>query len=385
MVALYRRLLCVNHNCSSVKLAQWGLSPVDRDAAMSIEQILQTTGLSSAATEVAGAIKKASNATGTSFEYLLSAAKIESNLNPTAAAPTSSARGLFQFIEQTWLGTVKEAGAKLGYGKQADAITRLPSGRYEVSDPAARADILKLRNDAAANSAFAGVLTQSNSFKLVGEIGRRPTDGELYIAHFLGVRGASRLINNAEQNPNASGASLFPSAAASNRSIFYDRGGRARSVSEVYSVLNARYDSAANSQTTRTAVAALGGTAPSSVAQTVATPQAARTTVASAAATRGPVELKVFPDLSSISVASRQDAQAAQPAQQVASVQRDEPIFRSLFKAGERSEPVSPAVSELWGNTTSLTSSIAQPKVSGETSKARPLDLFSDRNGIFSS
>lgn len=355
---------------------------------MSIDQVLQTTGLSAATTEVAGAIKKAATATGASFEYLLSAAKIESNLNPAAAAPTSSARGLYQFIEQTWLGTVKEAGARLGYGKQADAITRLPSGRYEVSDPAARADILKLRNDPAANSAFAGVLTQSNSFKLVGEIGRRPTDGELYIAHFLGVRGASRLINNAEQNPNASGASLFPAAAASNRSIFYDRGGRERSVSEVYSVLNSRYASAANSQTTRTAVAALGGTAPSAVDQSVATtPQpAARTTVASAGAARGPVELKVFPDLSSISVASRQNAQAAQPAQQVASVQRDEPIFRSLFKAGDRSEPVSPAVSELWGNSTSLTSSIAQqPKVSGETNKARPLDLFSDRNGIFSS
>ncbi len=353
---------------------------------MSIDQILQTSGLSTAATEVAGAIKKAANATGASFEYLLSAAKIESNLNPAAAAPTSSARGLFQFIEQTWLGTVKEAGAKLGYSKQADAITRLPSGRYEVSDPATRADILKLRNDPAANSAFAGVLTQSNSFKLVGEIGRRPTEGELYIAHFLGARGASRLINNAEQNPNASGASLFPAAAASNRSIFYDRGGRARSVSEVYSVLTARYDSAANSKTTRSAVAALGGTAPPAVAQSVATtPQAARTTVASAGAARGPVELKVFPDLSSISVASREDVQAPQPARQVASVQRDEPIFRSLFKAGERSEPVSPAVSELWGNTTSLTSSIAQPKVSGETSKARPLDLFSDRNGIFSS
>ncbi len=353
---------------------------------MSIDQVLKTTGLSTAATEVAGAIKKAANATGASFEYLLSAAKIESNLNPTAAAPTSSARGLFQFIEQTWLGTVKEAGAKFGYGKEADAITRLPSGRYEVSDPATRADILKLRNDPAANSALAGVLTQSNSFKLVGEIGRRPTDGELYIAHFLGARGASRLIKNAEQNPNESGASLFPAAAASNRSIFYDRGGRARSVSEVYSVLNGRYDSAANSQATRTAVAALGTSTPSSVSQAFAASQpAARTTVTSAAATRGPVELKVFPDLNSISVASRQDAQAAQPARQVASVQRDEPIFRSLFKAGERSEPVSPAVSELWGNNTSLTSSIAQPKVSGETNRARPLDLFSDRNGIFSS
>ena len=84
---------------------------------------------------------------------------------------------------------------------------------------------------------MAGVLTQSNSFRLTGKIGRRPTDGELYMAHFMGVGGAAKLIANAEDNPQASGARLFPNAAAANRSIFYERGGRARSVSEVYSVL----------------------------------------------------------------------------------------------------------------------------------------------------
>ena len=102
---------------------------------------------------------------------------------------------------------------------------------------------------------MAAVLTQSNSFKLTGKIGRRPTDGELYMAHFMGVGGAAKLISNAEDNPQASGARLFPNAAAANRSIFYDRSGRARSVSEVYSVLNARYAGAASSPATRTAMA----------------------------------------------------------------------------------------------------------------------------------
>lgn len=356
---------------------------------MSIDHLLaQRAGLTPAKAEIAGTIKQAADRTGTSFEYLVSAAKIESNLNPTAAAPTSSARGLYQFIEQTWLGTVKEAGARFGYGKYADAITRTSSGRYEVSDPAARAEILKLRNDPAANAAMAGVLTQSNSFKLVGEIGRRPTDGELYIAHFMGVRGASRLINNAENNPNATAASLFPAAANANRSIFYERGGRARSVSEVYSVLNTRYANAANSPVARTAIAAAGGNVPK-IAQSTTVPQTVGTQAAAAtnrvAAARAPVELSSFPDLNTISVASRQGVQPAVQPQQVASVQRDEPMFRSLFKVGERSEPVSPAVSELWGNSSSLTASIRQPNVSGETQKARPLDLFRDPAGIYSS
>ena len=123
---------------------------------------------------------------------------------------------------------------------------------------------------------MAAVLTQSNSFKLTGKIGRRPTDGELYMAHFMGVGGAGKLISNAEDNPNASAARLFPNAAAANRSIFYDRSGRARSVSEVYSVLNSRYASAANSPATRTAMAAAGGDTPRRVTLASATPRRRR-------------------------------------------------------------------------------------------------------------
>jgi soluble lytic murein transglycosylase-like protein len=41
---------------------------------------------------IAGAIKQAANSTGTSFEYLLTTAKMESNFNPSAKASTSSAR-----------------------------------------------------------------------------------------------------------------------------------------------------------------------------------------------------------------------------------------------------------------------------------------------------
>src|SRR5438105_12172582 len=215
---------------------------------------------------IAGAIKQAANSTGASFEYLLTTAKMESDFNPTAGASTSSARGLYQFIDQTWLGTVKEAGAQLGYGGYADAITKSASGSYSVSDPAARKAIMKLRDDPGAASAMAAVLTQSNSFQLTGMIGRRPTDSELYMAHFMGVGGAGKLISNAEDNPNAPAARLFPNAAAANRSIFYEKGtGRARSVSEVYSVLTTRYAAAANAKDTRTAFAALGGT-PSPVA-----------------------------------------------------------------------------------------------------------------------
>src|SRR5712672_1345477 len=237
-------------------------------------------GIDPSRARIAGAIKQAASTTGTSFEYLLATAKMESNFNPTAGASTSSARGLFQFIDQTWLGTVKEAGAQLGYGNYADAITRSSSGAYSVRDPAARNAILKLRDDPAAASAMAGVLTQSNSFRLTGKIGRRPTDNELYMAHFMGVGGAAKLIANAEDNPRASGARLFPNAAAANRSIFFDRSGSARSVSQVYSVLTSRYASAANSPATQTAMAAVGGDIKRNVAVASAAPSLSTDTAA---------------------------------------------------------------------------------------------------------
>jgi hypothetical protein len=197
---------------------------------MAVDSTSIGSGFDAARARIAGTIRDAAAATGASFAYLVSAAKMESNFNPSAQASTSSARGLYQFIEQTWLGTVKEAGAAFGFGQYADAIAKTPSGSYSVSDPAARREILKLRDDPAANAAMAGVLTQSNSFKLTGALGRRPSDGELYIAHFMGVGGAAKLITNAENRPGASGAAMFPSAAAANRSIFYNRDGSARSV-----------------------------------------------------------------------------------------------------------------------------------------------------------
>jgi len=318
--------------------------------------------------QVAGAIKQAASNSGVSFEYLLSTAKMESDFNPSAGASTSSAHGLYQFIDQTWLGTVKEAGSQLGYGQYADAITKSSSGNYSVSDPAARRAILKLRDDPTAASAMAAVLTQSNSFKLTGKIGRRPTDGELYMAHFMGVGAAAKLIANAQDNPQASAARMFPSAAAANRSIFFDRSGSARSVSQVYSVLSARYAGAAGSSTTRSALA-LYGDAP------------ANASVASAAATPAidnAAYLSTFPDVRATPPVTMASASSSTSSS-------TDPIFRSLFQVDERSPTVSPTVRELWGNSSSLTSVASATSAAQTTgSVSHGLDLFSDPNGTFS-
>lgn len=332
---------------------------------------------------IASSIREASNSTGASFEYMLATAKMESNFNPKASASTSSARGLYQFIDQTWLGTVKEAGSQLGYGKYADAISKSSSGTYYVNDPSMRDSVMQLRNDPDAASSMAAVLTQSNSFKLTGKIGRRPSDSELYMAHFMGVGGAGKLISNAEDNPNASAARLFPNAAAANRSIFYEKGtGRARSVSEVYSVLTSRYNAAANAKDTRTAFAALGGAPKTMAFAAAAAPQATSAAPAtSTAAMDSKSFLSMIPDTRAVTPAKA----TAGAELKTASLPQQEPVFRTLFHAGDRPQPISPAVQELWGRTAS------QPKVAQAAAtvpEVRPpgrLDLFSDRDGTFSS
>ncbi len=196
----------------------------------------------SGAPQITGAIRQAAQSTGISFEYLLTTAQIESNMNPAAQASTSSAKGLYQFIDQTWLGTMKQDGAALGLGRYADAITRSADGHYDVSDSGMRAAILRLRSDPQASAMLAGALTRNNSALVSSNIGRQPTNGELYIAHFLGADGAGKLINAATSKPQAKASAMFPNAAAANHSIFYDSAGRARSVGEVYNKLTRLFD-----------------------------------------------------------------------------------------------------------------------------------------------
>jgi hypothetical protein len=204
---------------------------------------------------VMSAIQAAAQKTGTGFDYLLRTAQRESSLQPTAQAPTSSARGLYQFIDSTWLTMMREEGRNLGLTRYAEQIGRGENGRPTVADPAARREILALRDDPAVSALMAGAFTNRNAQELRSATGRDPTEGELYMAHFLGSGGASRLINLNETNPQATAARMFPDAASANRRIFFDQG-RPRTIAEVYGVLSAGRTTAVAGATAPTRMAA---------------------------------------------------------------------------------------------------------------------------------
>lgn len=189
-------------------------------------------------TPVRQAIANASNATGMDFGFLMATAHRESSFNPRAEARTSSATGLFQFLDATWLNTLKRHGAKHGLANEANAIETTADGRPFVRDGALRRQLLDLRYEPEISARMAAEYANDNAEFLRARTGQEPQPGDLYAAHFLGPGGASELINAAERQPWARAADLFPSAASANRNIFYE-GGRSKSVIEVLEGLRA--------------------------------------------------------------------------------------------------------------------------------------------------
>jgi len=182
-------------------------------------------------------LQLASAQTGTDFEYLLETAKRESSLKPQAKAKTSSAAGLFQFIEQTWLGAVKQYGDKAGIGSLSDSIGTNDRGRHIVTDDQTKAEILALRHDVDVSSVIAGMMSKDSQSSLEKALGRDLRDGELYVAHFMGVRGAQKFIEAYQTDPTTKAADLFTAAAKANKRLFYAKDGQKLSVGEVYSNL----------------------------------------------------------------------------------------------------------------------------------------------------
>jgi hypothetical protein len=314
------------------------------------------------AAAITGAIRKAAQATGASFDYLLATAKVESDLNPNLTMKSSSASGLFQFIEQTWLETLQQAGRALGYGRYADAIGQTPSGRYVVKDPELRSEVMALRQDPTANAAMGGAFTQQNAVGLTRRLGRSPSEGELYMAHFFGPGAAAKVIQLAGSNPQANAADLFPAAARANRPIFYDQQGNARSVAGVSAELQRRYQVARASPPRAPALA---------TAASKATPVQNAPPPATAA---------IAPAFAAVPVLKSAGSEAARP------------VFHSLFHSDERRGPVSPVAAELWGVSAARAGaeegkvasapappvSALAPPASAKAGNGLPLDLFQE-------
>jgi hypothetical protein len=167
---------------------------------------------------VLASIRAGAQASGADFGFLLKTAQRESSLDPHAKAGTSSATGLFQFTDATWMNTLDRYGSK--HGVDTSGMSRQ--------------DILALRSDAGLSAKMAGELANENAGILEGKLGRPATQGELYLAHFMGPHDAAKLTLAAQSNAKGAAADMFPAAAAANASVFQGADGGALDAAALY-------------------------------------------------------------------------------------------------------------------------------------------------------
>jgi hypothetical protein len=169
---------------------------------------------------------------GADRDYLLKIARRESALNPWANANRSSAAGLFQFTENTWLCMLLDAGPRLGISAGFGLI-RTGNGHCRAADDNDRIRLLAMRYDPVLSTKMAGAFTSINDNQFIETFGRRPNDDERYVLHVFGAASGTRILLLARTSPDLIAASILPAAARANPAIFYDRRGRSRTVAEV--------------------------------------------------------------------------------------------------------------------------------------------------------
>lgn len=189
-------------------------------------------------------IMLASEAADVDPVYMMALADKESSFLPDNRAATSSAEGLFQFIEGTWLEVVRSFGAKHGLGAEAEAIRR-NAGRIEVPDETMRDHILGLRRNPFLSALMAAEMMKRDRAKIEEKLGRAISRSEFYLAHFFGVDSASKFMSLVEGKPQQSAPRIFPAAAKANRGLFFEKSGRKTrqlTVAEVYDRIDGMID-----------------------------------------------------------------------------------------------------------------------------------------------
>lgn len=142
---------------------------------------------------------------------------------------TSSATGLYQFTEATWLSVVRSEG---------DALVPGVSGKTD-------AELLAMRSDPGVSAKAAAALAVRNSEQMEAALSRPVTEFEMYLAHFLGAGKAVQMVRAYETDETQSAPDLFPAEAGANEAVFYEMRGDTvntpRTVRQVYEALSSRF------------------------------------------------------------------------------------------------------------------------------------------------
>jgi hypothetical protein len=165
-------------------------------------------------------ILRAAVVTATDPVYLMALADKESSFSPVVKAGTSSAEGMYQFIERTWLKMIHEFGPRYGLAAEAAMIFLVDEKPY-VMDDALRTRILEFRRDAWLSAVMAAELLKKDREIVTPKVGRTLRPAEFYLCHFFGPEDAGKFVELLDKRPGENAATTFPAPARANSSLFF--------------------------------------------------------------------------------------------------------------------------------------------------------------------
>ena len=151
--------------------------------------------------------------------------------------PTSSAVGVGQFTEGTWIATITDPNVAAVMGVSLDGVKGMSVAQMvkeSKTNPAVK-ELLELRKNPTLSVMATAAYAAQNKKIVERTLGRNINDAELYMAHFLGSGGATTFLTAYKNNPDAIAADLMPAAAAANEGVFKDKTtGKMRTVGQIY-------------------------------------------------------------------------------------------------------------------------------------------------------
>lgn len=186
---------------------------------------------------VVSALDGAIRSTGIDATLLTALAWQESRFDPRARNSRSTARGLMQFTEATWLEAVRDHGPQHGLRYEAAVLTTDPaSGSITTRQPRTRSRILELRDNPRYAALLAAARINRARIALAQSLGRPVGPADLYLVHLLGPAGAQRFLTALDRTPDQPAANhIAADSMALNREVFVERGsGRPLSLAEVH-------------------------------------------------------------------------------------------------------------------------------------------------------
>ncbi|WP_409564382.1 transglycosylase SLT domain-containing protein [Methylobacterium sp. J-076] len=176
--------------------------------------------------KVVDTIVKASEEAGVDPVYMMALADKESSFDTDAKAATSSAQGLFQFVQVTWLELIRDFGPRYGLTEEAASVKG--SGPAITVAGGMKDHVLSLRNDPRVAALMAAELSKRDRDRIEARVGRPLSTTEMYLAHFLGGASAGKFLALSSEKPDETAAKAFRSAAKANRSLFTQKEGSKR-------------------------------------------------------------------------------------------------------------------------------------------------------------